>query len=73
MGEAVEHPHNKARGTFVDVGGAMQPAPAPRYSGTETSTPEPAPMPGDQTDEILGSLRMDARSIAQLREAGTIV
>ncbi|MGX7927342.1 CaiB/BaiF CoA transferase family protein [Tsuneonella sp. HG094] len=73
MGEAVEHPHNKARGTFVDVGGAMQPAPAPRYSGTETSTPEPAPMPGDQTDEILGSLDMDARSIAQLREAGTIV
>ncbi len=46
MSEAYEHPHNKARGTFVEVGGAMQPAPAPRYSATGTAKPRPAPMPG---------------------------
>ncbi len=32
--EAPEHPHNKERGTFVEVDGILQPAPAPRFSGT---------------------------------------
>jgi alpha-methylacyl-CoA racemase len=72
MSEAVAHPHNAARGTFVDVGGAMQPAPAPRYSGTVTAAPKPAPMPGDQTEEILGSLGMGAEEVAALRQAGTV-
>ncbi len=39
MGEAPLHPHNAERGTFVEVGGVMQPAPAPRYSVTQTDTP----------------------------------
>jgi alpha-methylacyl-CoA racemase len=32
--EAPHHPHNVARGTFVEAGGIMQPAPAPRFQGT---------------------------------------
>ena len=32
--EAPLHPHNAARGTFVDEGGMVQPAPAPRFSAT---------------------------------------
>ena len=32
MAEALEHPHNVARGTFVERDGVMQPAPAPRFS-----------------------------------------
>ncbi len=39
MAEAPSHPHNAARGTFIEVGGVMQPAPAPRYSVTVTDTP----------------------------------
>ncbi len=72
MSEAVVHPHNMARGTFIEVGGAMQPAPAPRYSGTRNATPEPAPMPGDQTSAIIGSLGLGPAEIAQLRTAGTV-
>jgi alpha-methylacyl-CoA racemase len=34
LAEAPDHEHNKARGTFVDVDGIMQPAPAPRFSRT---------------------------------------
>jgi alpha-methylacyl-CoA racemase len=34
LAEAPEHPHNRARGTFVDVAGVTQPAPAPRFSET---------------------------------------
>lgn len=37
MSEAVKHPHNVARGTFVDHSGIVQPAPAPRFSGTPTA------------------------------------
>jgi alpha-methylacyl-CoA racemase len=38
LAEAPAHPHNRARGTFVDVGGVVQPAPAPRFS-RPASTP----------------------------------
>jgi alpha-methylacyl-CoA racemase len=34
MSAAVNHPHNVARGTFVQHSGIVQPAPAPRFSGT---------------------------------------
>ncbi len=37
--EAPRHPHNVARGTFVEEAGMVQPAPAPRFS----ATPAPAP------------------------------
>ena len=39
MTEAPSHPHNAARGTFIEVGGVMQPAPAPRYSVTVADVP----------------------------------
>lgn len=38
--EAPQHPHNLARGTFVEADGMVQPAPAPRFS----ATPAPAPL-----------------------------
>jgi alpha-methylacyl-CoA racemase len=34
LAEAPRHPHNAARGTFVEDGGMVQPAPAPRFSAT---------------------------------------
>ncbi len=35
--EAPQHEHNKSRGTFVDVDGVTQPAPAPRFSRTKSA------------------------------------
>ncbi len=72
MSEAIAHPHNAARGTFVEVGDSIQPAPAPRYSATVTPSPKPAPMPGDHSDEVLATLGMDDGEIAALRAARTI-
>jgi crotonobetainyl-CoA:carnitine CoA-transferase CaiB-like acyl-CoA transferase len=43
--EAHAHPQNRARGTFVDVGGVRQPAPAPRFGRTPAAAPVPAPDP----------------------------
>jgi alpha-methylacyl-CoA racemase len=34
LAEAPHHPHNVARGTFIEVSGIVQPAPAPRFLGT---------------------------------------
>lgn len=39
--EAFEHPHLKARKTFVNVAGVVQPAPAPRFFGTPPADPQP--------------------------------
>jgi alpha-methylacyl-CoA racemase len=41
MSEAVEHPHNSVRQTFLTLDGVTQPAPAPRYSVTPTRLPTP--------------------------------
>jgi alpha-methylacyl-CoA racemase len=53
MTEALHHPHNLARGTFIDVGGVMQPAPAPRYSETICDTPIKPRRPGEDTAAML--------------------
>ncbi|MBX3576735.1 MAG: CoA transferase [Rhizobiaceae bacterium] len=43
LDEAPSHPHLAARGTFVELDGHLQPAPAPRFSGTPTEArPRPA-------------------------------
>ena len=42
LSEAPEHPHNRARGSFVEVGGVTQPAPAPRFSRTPWGDPKAA-------------------------------
>jgi alpha-methylacyl-CoA racemase len=39
MTEAHAHPHNQARGAFIDVGGHPQPAPAPRFGTTHLASP----------------------------------
>lgn len=42
MSEAVEHPHNVARGTFTSHSGIVQPAPAPRFSRTASAIQDSA-------------------------------
>ena len=45
-GEAIEHPHNKARDTFIEIDGMAQPAPAPRFSRTSAAKPQAGVEPG---------------------------
>ena len=70
--EAPQHPHNVERETFLTVGGAVQPAPAPRYSATVNDTPRPAPAVGADGDAVLAGLGYDAAGIAALREGGAV-
>ncbi|HXQ84967.1 MAG TPA: CaiB/BaiF CoA-transferase family protein [Xanthobacteraceae bacterium] len=41
MAEAPHHPHNVARGSFIECDGVVQPAPAPRFSRTPAGRPAP--------------------------------
>ncbi len=72
MAEAPEHPHNVARGTFVDVAGVTQPAPAPRFSRTEATIDRPPPHAGQHTDEVLAHWGLDTEALAELRDSGAI-
>jgi alpha-methylacyl-CoA racemase len=72
LGEAPAHPHNRARGTFVDVGGVVQPAPAPRFSRTPCDPPTPTARPGEHTDRALTDWGVPAEKVARLRAAGAI-
>ncbi len=51
--EAQKHPHNVARQTYIEVDGMMQPAPAPRFSRTESEVQYGARAAGEDTEEVL--------------------
>jgi alpha-methylacyl-CoA racemase len=70
--EAPDHPHNKARGTFTEVAGVVQPAPAPRFLSTPGSIRRPPPNPGQYADEALADWGMPTDEIAALRSSGAI-
>jgi alpha-methylacyl-CoA racemase len=70
--EAPGHPHNAARGTFADIGGVVQPAPAPRFSRSAARAPAPPPRPGADTDAVLSELGCGEAEIAGLRADATI-
>ena len=53
MSEAAEHPHNVERRTFLNVNGAVQPAPAPRFSRTVPEIARGSAVAGENTAEVL--------------------
>jgi alpha-methylacyl-CoA racemase len=72
MSEAPQHPHMKHRGTFIDIAGLTQPAPAPRFDRTVPQTPNPPAYAGQHTDEALESYGFSADQIATLRASGAV-
>ncbi len=72
MTEAPAHPHNVHRGTFTEVAGITQPAPAPRFSRTVPEVTGPPPHAGQHTDEVLTDWGIDPARVADLRAAGAI-
>ncbi len=53
MGELAAQSHHVARESFVDVGGAIQPAPTPRFSRTPGAIAGPPSRPGEHSEEVL--------------------
>jgi alpha-methylacyl-CoA racemase len=69
IAEAAQHPHLAARGTFVEVDGVVQPAPAPRFSRTVARTPSP-PEPPAAERALEGWLSAD--ELRALQASGVI-
>ena len=72
VSEAPHHPHNVARGTFVDYEGVTQPRPAPRFSRTDSTIQRPPAHAGQHTDEVLAELGYATEEISSLREQGAV-
>jgi alpha-methylacyl-CoA racemase len=60
LAEAAQHPHNRARQNFIDVGGILQNAPAPRFSRSVPAHPKPPPKTGSDASAILADWGIDA-------------
>jgi len=72
MSEATQYPHNRERGTFIEVDGVLQPAPVPRFSRSMPDTPMRPAHPGEHTREILLSLGLDSSEIDELIALGAV-
>ncbi|MFM9862809.1 MAG: CaiB/BaiF CoA transferase family protein [Micropepsaceae bacterium] len=72
LAEAPNHPHNKARGTFVEVDGVVQPGPAPRFSRTKVEVQGSPPASGQHNEQILGAFGFSAGDVAALKASGAI-
>jgi alpha-methylacyl-CoA racemase len=71
LAEAVEHPHVKERGVFVEREGLTQPAPAPRFSRTAPALTTGPAVAGQHTREALAAWGID--DVDDLVAAGVAV
>ncbi len=72
MSEAAQHPHNVERCTFVEIAGATQPAPAPRFSRTVASVDSPPAHAGQHSRQILAEWGFDDARIESLVAGGAV-
>jgi alpha-methylacyl-CoA racemase len=70
--EARQHPHNRARGAFVDVGRFTRPAPAPRFSATPSAASEPPAENERPVTQILARFGFQEAETEALVKAGII-
>lgn len=70
--DAFVHPHHRARSTFLDLDGVVQPAPAPRFGRSKTATPHAPPAEGANTVTVLQDWGVAQDDIAALQRAGVL-
>ena len=71
MAEATRHPHTRARRTFIDVGGVVQPGRAPRFDGVDDPIESP-PDHGADTGTVLADLGYSTDDVERLRSQGVV-
>jgi alpha-methylacyl-CoA racemase len=70
--EAPDHPHNRARESFVTIDGVVQPAPAPRFSRTKPEISHGARLPGEDSGAVLLDCGFSAQEIKSLQASGIV-
>lgn len=68
--EAPQHPHNQARKTFIEHDSVMQPAPAPRFSRTQSAIRSQPPANGEHNASALQEWGFSDDDVAELRKRG---
>ena len=71
--EAHEHPHNIARPINIEVDGAVQPAPAPRFSKTPSAVSKLPSPPGADTVSGLVEWGVDEGVVASFASQARLV
>ena len=72
LAEASQHPHAVAREAFHQIKGVTHPAPAPRFSRTQTPVPQPMTRVGTDTKAVLADCGMAEAEIERLLAAGAV-
>ncbi|WP_298361806.1 CaiB/BaiF CoA-transferase family protein [uncultured Bradyrhizobium sp.] len=70
--QAPHHLHNRARGTFVEIDGVVQPAPGPRFGRSVPARPRSARECTMDATKLLEAWGVDRARTAQLRSAGIV-
>ena len=71
--EAPDHPHNRARGTFGEIDGMVQPLPAPKFSRTVPRVPKAARTPGQDTNQLLLEMGYSNADIEALKRRKVVI
>lgn len=72
LDEAPKHPHNKARGAFIEIKGVLQPAPAPRFGRTKPKVRSGPCQPGRHTVSALVDWGVEAKEVERLRRENVV-
>ena len=70
LSEARSHEHSRARSAFLNIANVEQPAPAPRFSRTGTSVPQPPPERGQGGRGALADWGFDGGEVKRLESLG---
>ena len=70
--DAPKHPANVERGTYIEMDGMTQPAPAPRFSRTPSQVQHGGHDAGQDTDSVLSAMGFGEQELAELKAAGSI-
>ncbi len=70
--EAMHHPHNVSREVFIDVDGAPQNAPAPRFSRTPPAAPRTAQHGREASGAVLAEIGYAPSDIDELWRSGVV-
>jgi alpha-methylacyl-CoA racemase len=73
LDEAAGHPHYQARGAFVEIEGTLQPAPAPRFSRTQSALRKTAPSSGRDSAECLSDWGIPEDKMQTWFSSGAVV
>ena len=70
LDEVADHPHARARGSYIEVDGVVQPAPAPRFDRSVPVKPRRAPRLGEHTRELLAEAGLSDAEVDALLASG---